>query len=155
MCTGGSTGDMLRHLKSKHFMETPSSTQSDVSSNTQSASFTKRFTSVYSLATLHSFMNKRIRVEIVARLFAVYGFPPSAVCKSEFICQAFSDKGMLFQKNPNHVIQLENKQYEIAEDVVMMEIQQSLMSGKSFILSDEYSFFSSLMNFMNKSLPFH
>ena len=57
-------------------------------------------------------MNKKIREEIVAKLAAVDGFPPSAVCKSEFICQAFSDKGMLFKKNLNHFIQLVYKQYE-------------------------------------------
>ena len=79
-------------LKSKHSVEIPSLTQSDVSSNTQSASATKRLKSAYSQATLHSFMNKKTREEIVDKLAAVDGFPPSAVCKSEFICQAFSDK---------------------------------------------------------------
>ena len=43
-------------------------------------------------------MNKKTRVEIVAKLVAVDGFPPSAIIKSEFICQAISDKGMLFFK---------------------------------------------------------
>ena len=76
-------------------MEKQSTTQSDVSSNTQSASSTKRSKSAYSQATLHSFMNKKTRDVIIAKLVAVYGFPPSAVWKSEFICQAFSDKGML------------------------------------------------------------
>ena len=32
----------------------------------------------------------------MAKLVAVDGFHPSAVCMGEFICQAFSDKGMLF-----------------------------------------------------------
>ena len=73
----------------------PSWTQTDVSSNTQSASSIKRFKSACSQATLHNFANKKTREEIVAKLVAVDGFPPSAVCKSEFICQAFSDKGML------------------------------------------------------------
>ena len=42
------------------------------------------------------------------------------------------------KKNPNHVIHLVYKQYEIAKDV-MMEMQQSLKSGKRFSLSlDEY-----------------
>ena len=51
-----------------------------------------------------------------------------------------SDKGMLFQKNPNHVMQLVYKLYEIAIDVAMMEMQQSLKSGKRFSLQiDEYS----------------
>ena len=95
-CTGGSPSGLLRHLESKHSMEKPSSTQSDVSSNTQSASSTKRFKRAYSQATLHSFMNKNTRDKIVAKLVAVDGFPPSSVCKSEFICHAFSDKGMLF-----------------------------------------------------------
>ena len=97
-CTGGSTSGLHRHLKSKHSIEKPSSTQSDVSSNIQSASSTKRFKSDYSQATMHSFMIKTNRKEIVAKLVAVDGLPPSSVCKSEFICQAFSDKGMLFQK---------------------------------------------------------
>ena len=66
----------------------------DVSSDTQSASSTIRFKSVYSQATLHSFMNKKTREEIVAKLVAVDGFPPNAVCKSKFICQVFSDKCM-------------------------------------------------------------
>ena len=79
-------------------MEKPSSTQSDVSSNTRSASSTKRFKSAYSQATLHSFVNKKTREVIVAKLVVVDGFPPCAVCKSEFICQAFGDKGMLFPK---------------------------------------------------------
>ena len=39
-------------------------------------------------------MNKKTREEIVTNLVAVDGLPPSAVCKSELICQAFSDKGM-------------------------------------------------------------
>ena len=47
-CTGGSTSGLLRHLKSKHSIEKPSPTQSDVSSNTQSASSSKRFKSAYS-----------------------------------------------------------------------------------------------------------
>ena len=43
-------------------------------------------------------------------------------------------------KNLNHVMQLVYKQYEIAKDVVMMEIQQSLRSGKRFSLTlDEFS----------------
>ena len=36
-CTGGSTSGSLRHLKNKHSIEKQSSTQLDVSSNTQSA----------------------------------------------------------------------------------------------------------------------
>ena len=68
------------------------------------------------------------------------GFRPSAVCKSEFICQAFSDKGMPFPKTLKHAMQLAYKQYEIAKDV-MMEMQQYLKSGKGFSLSlDEYSY---------------
>ena len=102
---------MLRHLKSKHSKENPSSTQSDVSSNTQSASSTKRFKSTYSQATLHSLMNKKTREEIVTKLVAVDGFPPSAVCKSEFISQTFR---YALKKNINHVMQLVYKQYEIA-----------------------------------------
>ena len=47
-------------------------------------------------ATLHSFMNKKTIDVIVDKRVAVDGFLPSAVCKSEFIRQAFSDKGMLF-----------------------------------------------------------
>ena len=43
----------------------------DVSSNTQSASSTKRLKSACSQATLHSFMNKKTREEIVAMLVAV------------------------------------------------------------------------------------
>ena len=43
-------------------------------------------------------MNKKNREKIDDKLVAVDGFPPSAVCKSEFICQAFSDKGMFFPK---------------------------------------------------------
>ena len=81
-------------------MQKPSSTLSDVSSNTQSASATKHFKSAYSQATLHSFMNKKTREEIFAKLVAVDGFPPSAVSKGEFICQGFCDKGMLFSKIP-------------------------------------------------------
>ena len=89
-CTVGLTSHLPRHPKSKHSIEKPSLTQSDVSSNTQSASSTKCFKS----ATLHSFTNKKTREKIFAKLVAVDGFPPSAVCKSEFICQAFGDKGM-------------------------------------------------------------
>ena len=98
-CTGVcvQTSGLLRHLESKYCMDEPSSTQSDVSSNTQSASSAKRLL-CYFQATLHSFMNKETREEIVAKLVAVDGFPPSVVCKNEFICQAISDKGMLFQK---------------------------------------------------------
>ena len=40
-------------------------------------------------------MNKNIREEIVAEHVVVDGFTPSSVCKNEFICQAFSDKGMI------------------------------------------------------------
>ena len=47
---------------------------------------------------------------------------------------------MLFLFYPNHAMQLVCKQYEIAKDVVMMEMPQSLKSGKRFCLSfDEYS----------------
>ena len=53
--------------KSKHSIEKPSLTQSDVFSNTQSASSTKRFMSVYSHVTLHSFMNKKTREDIIAK----------------------------------------------------------------------------------------
>ena len=60
-CRCGSTSGLLRHLKSKHSIEKPSSTQSDVHSNTQSASSAKRFKSAYSQATLHSLMNKKTR----------------------------------------------------------------------------------------------
>ena len=49
-CTGGLTSVLLRHLKSKHSIEKQSLTQLDVSSNTQSASSTKRFRSAYSQA---------------------------------------------------------------------------------------------------------
>ena len=94
-CTGGLTSGLFWHPKSKHSIEKPSSTQSDVSSNTQSAGSTNHFKSVYSQATQHSIMNKKTREEILAKLVAVDGFPPSAVCKSESTCQAISDKGML------------------------------------------------------------
>ena len=124
------------HLKTKHSIEKPSSAQSDVSSNTQSASSTKRFMSAYSQAALHSFMIKKTPEEIVDKLVAVDGFSPSALCKSEFICQSFSDKGMFFfQSNPSHVAQLVYKQYEIAKDVIIMVTQQSLMSWMRLILS--------------------
>ena len=73
--------------KSKHSIEKASSTQS--------ANSTKRFKSAYYQATLHSFMIENTTVEIVAKHVAVNRFLPSAVCKSEFSCQAFSDKGML------------------------------------------------------------
>ena len=131
-CTGGSTSGLLRHPKNKHSIEKPSSTQSDVSSNTQSASSTKRFKSAYSQATLHSVMNEKTGEEVAAKLVAVDGFPPSAVCGRELICQVFSDKGMLFKKYQNHVLQLVCRQYEISIDVAMMEMQQSLKSGKRF-----------------------
>ena len=43
-------------------------------------------------------------------------------------------------KNLNHAMQLVYKQHEIADNVIMMETQQSLKSGKRFSLSiDEYS----------------
>ena len=49
-------------------------------------------------------------------------------------------KVCFFQNNPNRVIQLVYKQYEIAKDVVMMEMQQTLNSGKRFsLLVDENS----------------
>ena len=95
-------------------------------SNTQSASSTKHFKCAYSQSTLHSLMNKKTREKIVAKLATVYGFHPRTVCKSEFISQAFSDNGMLFQNNLNCFMQLVYKHYEIAKDVAMMEIQQSL-----------------------------
>ena len=83
-------------------------------------------------------MNKKTKEEIIAKLVAVDGLPLSAICKIELICQAFSYKGMLFQENMNHVMQLVYKQYEIVKDV-MMEMQQSLKSGKRISLSlDEY-----------------
>ena len=50
-----------------------------MSSNTQSASSTKHFKRAYSQATLHSFMDKKTRDEIVTELVAVDGFPPNAV----------------------------------------------------------------------------
>ena len=96
--TGSPTSELPRHLKSKYSVQKPSFTQSDVSSNTKSASSTKHFKSVYSQATLHSFMNKKTREEIIAKHVAVDDIPPSAVSKSEFICQDFSDKGTLFHK---------------------------------------------------------
>ena len=44
-----------------------------------------------------------------------------------------------FKKNLIHIIQLEYRQYEIAKGI-MMEMQQSLKSGKRFSLTlDEYS----------------
>ena len=43
------------------------------------------------LILLHSLINIKFRGEIVAKLVAVGGFPPSAVSKSEFICQSFID----------------------------------------------------------------
>ena len=80
--TGGSTSGLIWHRKGKYSMEKPSSTQTDVSSNAQSASSTNRFKSAYSQATLHSFTNEKTREEIVAKLVAVDGFPPSAICLS-------------------------------------------------------------------------
>ena len=59
-CTGGSISGMPRHRKSKHYIEKPSSTRSDVSGNTQSASSTKRIKSVHSQAALHRFMIRRL-----------------------------------------------------------------------------------------------
>ena len=117
-CTGGSTSALFRHLKNKHSMEKPGSTQSDVSSNTQSASSTKRVKSAYSQATLHSFMNRKTREEIVAKHVAVDGSPPSVVCNSEFICLAFSDNIAFKKKQPNHAMQLEYKQYEISKMLI-------------------------------------
>ena len=47
---------------------------------------------------------------------------------------------MPFPINPNHVMQLVYKQYEFEKDIAMMEMQQSLKSGKRFSLSlDENS----------------
>ena len=51
------------------------------------------------------------------------------------MCQAISDKDMLFPTNPNHIMQLVYKQYEIAKYVVVMEMQQSLTIGKRLSLS--------------------
>ena len=81
-CTDDSTSGLHMHLRSKHSIEKPSSTSSDVSSYKQSASSTERFKSAYSQATLRSFTNKNIIVEIAARLRTVDGFTPSAVCKN-------------------------------------------------------------------------
>ena len=75
-------------------MDKPSSAQSDVSSNTQSVSSTMRLKSAYS-QVMHSVMNRKTRDEIVAKIVAADGFPPCAVCKSEFICQTFSDNCLL------------------------------------------------------------
>ena len=51
-----------------------------MSSNTQSASSTKRFKSAYSQATLLSFMDKRTREEIVAKLVKMdLSAKPSAI----------------------------------------------------------------------------
>ena len=66
-CTGGLTSGLLRHLKTKKISnETPSSTRSDVTSDTQSSSSTKHFRRDNSQATQHSFMNKKNIEEIVA-----------------------------------------------------------------------------------------
>ena len=58
-CTGGLTSRLPLHQKSKHSMEKLSTTQSDVSSNTQSASSTKHFKSAYSHATQPSLKSKK------------------------------------------------------------------------------------------------
>ena len=67
-CTFGPTSGLLQQLKSKHSIEKLSSRQSDVSSNTQSASSTKRFKIAYSQATLHSVMNKRLEKKLLLNL---------------------------------------------------------------------------------------
>ena len=70
---------------------------------------------------------------MVVKLIAADGFPCCAVCKN-------SDNNMPLPKNPNPVMQLVHKQGEIAKDVVLMKMQQSLKSGKRISLSfDEYS----------------
>ena len=95
--TGCSIRGLLHHPKSKHSMEKPCSTPSDISGSTQSASCAKRFKSAYSQATLHSFMNNKTKKLIDAKLVAVDGFPNSAICKNEFICLASRDTKCIFQ----------------------------------------------------------
>ena len=87
---------MLRHPKNIHSREISGPTQTDVCSEKQSASSLKRFKSAHSQATLLSFIKKDTKEEMFAKLVAVDGFPPSAICKSEFIRQAFSDKSVFF-----------------------------------------------------------
>ena len=76
-CTGGLTSGFLWHLKSKHSIEKPSSTQSGVPSNTQSANSTKRFKSAYSQATLRAnSMNKRLEKTSLIKLLLQMVFLP-------------------------------------------------------------------------------
>lgn len=116
-CKGFSTSGLLRHLKAKHSIEKPTSA-SDCSlqssaGNQSIASSSKCLDSLSSQPTLFKFLKKDSKEEIIAKLVAVDGFPINAICKSEFIQQAFSEKGFLLPKNPNHVMQLVYKQYNI------------------------------------------
>ena len=79
--------------------------------------------SAYFQATHHNFMNRKTREKIAAKLIVVDGLPPSAVCRSEFICQPSVIKVCFFLKSLNHVMQLVHKQYEIAKEVAMVEMQ--------------------------------
>ena len=85
-CTGGSTSGKLRHLKSIHSIDKYRSIQLDVSGNTQSVSSSKLFKSACFQSTLHCFVKKKTREEIIAKLVTVDGFPPRTGCTSEFIC---------------------------------------------------------------------
>lgn len=144
MCRGWSTSGLLRHLKNKHAIEKPpeytakrfaddggDSGESSVSSdNKRKPSQTK----------ITSFLKQDTREQIVSKLVAVDGFSVNAITNSSFIREALRDKGYSLPRNPNLVMEIIYKQYDVTKAKMKQEICDTLKMGSRFSLSiDEYS----------------
>ncbi|XP_045128679.1 uncharacterized protein LOC123516756 [Portunus trituberculatus] len=138
-CRGWSTSGMIRHLKSKHSIEKTENLKrpSDKSPH-KDASEVKR-SSVQRKMT--GFLKKEeTKEEIVGKLAAVDGFSINAIAKSEFIKTSMLARGYKLPQSPTLVMDLVHKQYNVAKERVIFDINKRRHVGVRFGLSlDEYT----------------
>ncbi|XP_063841155.1 uncharacterized protein LOC135089507 [Scylla paramamosain] len=138
-CRGWSTSGMIRHLKSKHSIEkTENLKRPSDRSHDKDTSEVKR-NSVQQKMT--DFLKKEeTKEEIVGKLAAVDGFSINAIAKSEFIKTSMLTRGYKLPQSPTLVMDLVHKQYNVAKERVIFDINKRKNVGVRFGLSlDEYT----------------
>lgn len=144
MCRGWSTSGLLRHLKSKHVIEKSveytAKRLADDGGDCDESSVLSDNKRKPSQTKITNFLKHNTREQIVSKLAAVDGFSENAITKSSFIREALCDKGYSLPRNPNLLMEIIYKQYDLTKAKMNQDICDTLKMGSRFSLStDEYS----------------
>ena len=147
----GSTSGLKRDLKNKHNIVNPSQRKEDASlaeagSASSSGHGTKRpeidIISSQKQEKITKYTSKISCVQgDVAKMVAIDGFSANQNAKSNYIKEAFYNKGEKHQQFPNTVMKYNMKnQYNLVAKCTKEEISSDISDGKRFSVSlDEYT----------------